>query len=105
MTPNSAAALEGSLAELQQRPNASFMSAVGSAVATEAAAGRRRVEFASDACSDLPAPRTPHICWAVRGTMQRFPLTGAWSAAHITLTEACGPSLAVIELAKYYPKI
>ena len=103
MTANSAAAMESGLRELQRRPNASFLSAVGSAAATEAAAGRRRVEFASDACSDLPLPRVPHICWAVHGTMQRFRLDGAWSAAHITLTEACGPALAVIEFSHYFP--
>lgn len=103
LTTNAAAANTQSLHELQHRPCASFLSAIEDATIEEYAQSRRRVEFASDSCSDLPAPRQPHICWAVHGTMGRFRLDGAWRAAHITLTEACGPALAIIELAPSFP--
>ena len=103
LTPNAAAAQKAALYELQTRPCASFLCSVPDAALTEAGAHRQRIEFASDSCSDVPAPRRAHICWAAHGTMGRFLLQGQWLAAHITLTEGCGPALAVLELAPNYP--
>ena len=103
LTPNAAAAQQAALYELQTRPCASFLCSTLDAALTEVGAHRQRIEFASDSCSDVPAPRRAHICWAAHGTMGRFLLQGPWLAAHITLTEGCGPALAVLELAPNYP--
>ena len=103
LTPNATAAQEAALYELQTRPCASFLCSTPDAARVEAGAHRLRVEFSTDSCSDVPAPRRPHICWTAHGTMGRFLLQGRWLAAHITLTEGCGPALAILELAPSYP--
>jgi hypothetical protein len=103
LTSNAASAQEAALYELQTRPCASFLCSIRDAEVSETLASRQRVEFASDSCSDVPAPRRPHICWAAHGTMGRFLLEGPWLEVHITLTEGCGPALAILELAPSYP--
>lgn len=111
MTPQAAERYQNAIVLLETHSFASFMSGIEDAYYRWSGKGAALVRIhthATDCCTD-PEPHEfncnprPHVAGFCEGYFWRFPLEGEWLKKHITLTEATGPALSVLQTVPLFP--
>ena len=111
MTPQATERYKNAIVLLETRCFAPFMSGVEDAFdqwAGSGAALRSIRTHATDCCTN-PEPHEynenpqPHVAGVCEGLYWRFRLSGEWLNRHITLTEATGPALSVLQTVPHFP--